>query len=122
MTDYPTDEQRQALHDVLRSHDNDYDEQIQDKSGLKKIKRINEFLTCPKHTKMTDYGAHIHHPLKPFILTNAAGVSSLAAHQGFRDLTLQGKDVKCSMQLNQHFKLITMVPHTFGSTSFHHFA
>ena len=55
MTEYPSEEKAKILHRALREYDPKYDEAIRDKSGQKKMTKIDKFLSCPKHVKMTDY-------------------------------------------------------------------
>ena len=56
MTKYPTEGQTQLLHDVLKEYDETYDPTIRSKGQQSKVKRIDQFLKCAKHTKSSPYG------------------------------------------------------------------
>ena len=56
MTKYPTEDQTQLLHDVLKEYDETYDPTIRFKGQQSKLKRIDQFLGCAKHTKSSPYG------------------------------------------------------------------
>ena len=56
MTEYPTDEKVQILHDVLKKYDPEYDESIRSKARQSKMGKINRFFRCPKHSKITNWG------------------------------------------------------------------
>ena len=56
MTKYPTDEEVQILHDVLKKYEPAYDESIRSKKNQSKLGKIDRFLRCPKHSKITSWG------------------------------------------------------------------
>ena len=56
MTEYPTDEKVQILHDVLRKYEPAYDESIRSKAGQTKLGKIDRFFRCTKHSKITNWG------------------------------------------------------------------
>ena len=56
MTEYPTDEQTDLLHRALKEYDATYDEGIRSKGDRGKMKRIDRFFQCPKHSKNSTWG------------------------------------------------------------------
>ena len=56
MTEYPTDEKVQILHDVLRKYEPAYDESIRSSEGQTKSGKIDRFFRCTKHSKITNWG------------------------------------------------------------------
>ena len=49
VTEYPTDEKAQILHNALRKYDPTYDEAIRSKGKLSKMTRIDRLFCCSKH-------------------------------------------------------------------------
>ena len=56
MTEYPTDEKVQILHEVLKKYEPAYDESIRSKAGQSKLGKIDRFFRCPNHSKITTWG------------------------------------------------------------------
>ena len=55
VTNYPTKADAQILHNEMRDYEPKYDESIRKKKKEIKMKRIDQVLRCPKHTKISDY-------------------------------------------------------------------
>jgi len=56
MTEYPSEAKVQILHQALKEYDDTYDESIRSKGGRSKMKKIDKFFRCSKHSKITTWG------------------------------------------------------------------